>query len=230
MRVQPFNNILITASSLPASTQKNTTTALLFPTFKRIPSIPHTLESWRDFATAYLKARTLHPMHAGLSAEQKAKLLRDEAAASKLPPAQDIIHPVILICGHGGRDSRCGILGPIMHSSFTRELARRGIHAEVAQISHIGGHKYAGNVIIYLPPSMRDNGLRGSGIWYGRMGPENVEGVVQETVVRGRVVRELLRGGVLAGGGDLGRVVEAQEAEERGEGEGELKLRPRSRR
>lgn len=170
-------------------------------------------------------------MHNGLSTEQKSKLLRDESAVHTLPAAQDITKPTILICGHAARDTRCGTLGPILQSAFEKELARRGIAGDVAHISHIGGHKYAGNVIIYLPPGMRGNKLAGAGIWYGRVGPENVEGVVGETVVGGRVVLELLRGGIMGDGGSVGRMVEAQQARERGGGEeeGGLKLRPRAR-
>jgi hypothetical protein len=228
--LQPFHNVVITASSLPVSATPNTTTALLFPAFKRIPAIPHTPEAWRDFATAYLKARTLHPMHDGLSSSQKEKLLRDETAASKLPLPEPITKPVVLICGHGGRDQRCGIFGPILQSAFRTEFQRRGMDADVAQISHIGGHKYAGNVIIYLPPSLEGNALKGTGIWYGRVGPENVEGLVEETVVKGRVVVELLRGGTTMEGGNIGRMVEAQLASERGEDVvGGLKLKARAR-
>jgi leucyl-tRNA synthetase len=61
------------------------------------------------------------------------------------------------------------------------------------------------------------------------VGPEQVEGVVAETVLKGRVVGELLRGGVMQGGGNVGRLVEAQLKEERGEGEARLRLRPRAR-
>ena len=78
---------------------------------------------------------------------------------------------------------------------------------------------------------MQDNALRGSGIWYGRVGPEQVEGIIEETIVEGRVVGELLRGGVMQGGGNVGRMVEAQLKKESvgDEGVGTLKLRPRAR-
>lgn len=226
----PFTNVLITASSLPKSSTPNTTTALLFPSFKRISAIPHTGASLSDFATAYLKARCLHPMHDGLSAEQKTQLLRDETRAALLPPAEDITKPTILICGHGGRDQRCGVLGPLLQSSFRRELQRRGIHADVGLISHIGGHKYAGNIIVYVPPSMAGNALKGSGVWYGRVGPEQAEGIVEETLVNGRVITDLLRGGVTQDGGNIGRIVEAQMKRESGEEEDRgLRLKARAR-
>ncbi|KAJ4310805.1 hypothetical protein N0V94_008273, partial [Neodidymelliopsis sp. IMI 364377] len=148
----PFTNVLITASSLPATETPNATTALLFPSFTRIDAIPHSPAAFSAFASAYLKAPTLHRMHDNLSPEQKTALTRDPSAASLLPPPVPVTKPVILICGHGGRDQRCGILGPLLQSAFGTELARKGIDADVAQISHIGGHKYAGNVIVYLPP------------------------------------------------------------------------------
>ena len=169
-------------------------------------------------------------MHDGLSAEQKANLLRDESKATELPKAENITKPTILICGHGGRDQRCGILGPLLKSSFQSEFQRRNIDADVGLISHIGGHKYAGNVIMYLPPSMEGNALKGSGIWYGRVGPENVEGVVEETVIRGRVITELLRGGVMQGGGNIGRMIETQLMKDNGEEDsGTLRLKARVR-
>lgn len=168
-------------------------------------------------------------MHENLSAAQKAILTRDEAQATHIPAPEPITKPTILICGHGGRDQRCGILGPLLQSSFRAELARRNVDADVGLISHIGGHKYAGNVIVYVPPSMKENALHGAGIWYGRVGPENVEGVVEETLVEGRVIVDLLRGGVVQGGGNVGRMVEAQLKAEKGEEEGTLRLKPRAR-
>ncbi|KAM0793787.1 hypothetical protein ACM66B_001204 [Microbotryomycetes sp. NB124-2] len=65
-------------------------------------------------------------------------------------------------------------------------------------ISHIGGHRYAGNVIIYLP--------NGAAVWYGRVTPKDVGAIVEATILRGKVIPELLRGGMgLTGkGGERG--------------------------
>jgi hypothetical protein len=72
--------------------------------------------------------------------------------------------------------------------------------ARVGLISHIGGHKFAGNVIIYLPPDLKmgneQHPLAGHGIWYGRVDPKNVEGIVKETVLKGNVVADMFRGGI----------------------------------
>ena len=80
--------------------------------------------------------------------------------------------------------------------------------ARVALTSHVGGHQFAGNVGIWMPrdwgtmtPSGlfateddAPNALAGCGVWYGRVEPKHVEGVVEETVNKGRVIDELLRG------------------------------------
>lgn len=149
---------------------------------------------------------------------------------------------LVLVCGHGGRDARCGILGPVLVEEFERALPRAGVEvldgpvplathstqpreaitgsgvveggeettmsARVGLISHIGGHIFAGNVILYIPPTTRlksgePHPLRGMGIWYGRVEPRHVEGIISETLGGGRVVIDLFRGGVEKGKGVL---------------------------
>lgn len=149
---------------------------------------------------------------------------------------QDVKDVLVLVCGHGGRDMRCGVLGPVLREEFERELGRRDfavlkdpveiLHetpvqpqaigtrsedgeaktsARVGLISHIGGHKFAGNVILYIPPGAKtadgkQHELAGCGIWYGRVEPKHVEGIVRETVLGGRVTEDLFRGGIRQGG------------------------------
>ncbi|TDL29416.1 Sucraseferredoxin-like protein [Rickenella mellea] len=60
--------------------------------------------------------------------------------------------------------------------------------ALVIKNSHVGGHKFAGNVIIYKP--------QGSGIWYGRVTPHEVDAIVKSTIIDGKVFPALLRGGL----------------------------------
>ncbi|KDR83365.1 hypothetical protein GALMADRAFT_235463 [Galerina marginata CBS 339.88] len=60
--------------------------------------------------------------------------------------------------------------------------------ALIVKVSHVGGHKYAGNCIIYTPA--------GSGIWYGRVTPHDVDSIVINTIVNGLVLPPLLRGGL----------------------------------
>jgi hypothetical protein len=120
---------------------------------------------------------------------------------------------VILICGHEARDSRCGIMGPLLQVEFESKLQQAGIKvlrnaispdtdatesmtARVGLISHIGGHAFAGNCIIYIPttPQYKHHPLSGLGVWYGRVQPRHIQGIVQKTVGEGTVIEELLRG------------------------------------
>ena len=150
---------------------------------------------------------------------------------SEKSPKDSFDEIVVLICGHGGRDSRCGIMGPILQAEFENFLDKNvasvngsradstspevvpnnpsvASKARIAQITHIGGHKFAGNVIIYLPPtaltaSQGQHPLASSCVWYGRVEPKHVEGIVLETILRGRVIRELFRGGIDSSGGQI---------------------------
>jgi len=60
--------------------------------------------------------------------------------------------------------------------------------ALILKNSHIGGHKFAGNVIIYRP--------QGSAVWYGRVTPHEVTAIVKNTIIDGTVLPPLLRGGL----------------------------------
>jgi len=125
----------------------------------------------------------------------------------------EITEICILICGHGERDARCGILGPLLVREFESKLKWNGLRVlgpdvlgdkleaneigvRVGLISHIGGHKYAGNVIVYVPKAEKFMGhaLSGKGVWYGRVEPRHVQGIIEETVTKGVIIDELLRG------------------------------------
>ncbi|KAJ6539123.1 Sucrase/ferredoxin-like-domain-containing protein [Mycena capillaripes] len=60
--------------------------------------------------------------------------------------------------------------------------------ALILRNSHMGGHKYAGNCIIYTP--------QGSCVWYGRVTTHEVESIVINTIEGGLVLPPLLRGGI----------------------------------
>lgn len=73
-------------------------------------------------------------------------------------------------------------------------------------ISHVGGHKYAANVMIYRRQEIDGQGTAEEGgnageagqcIWLARVRPEDCEGIVKFTVLQGKVVKpeSQLRGG-----------------------------------
>ncbi|KAK6411749.1 Altered inheritance of mitochondria protein 32 [Oleoguttula sp. CCFEE 5521] len=212
----PYHNVMITNSSF-APTASDTgpgSSAFLFPSFQYIPEIPTSTAKLESFLRGFVLPKKLHSAHSVLSPDPQQNLIRQPELQTQFPAVRPVDEILVLICGHGSRDSRCGTLGPLLRDEFCDQLATHTIPvlsvpppasspdlstpppARVGLISHIGGHKFAGNVIIYIPPSMKDHALAGKGIWYGRVGPEHVEGIVRETIVGGKVIQELFRGGI----------------------------------
>lgn len=98
----------------------------------------------------------------------------------------------IYICTHNTRDRRCGVLGQLVVTRMREYLASspsRGLQVEVFGCSHVGGHKFAGNMVIYRPEWRQ-------GIWYGRICPKDIEIVFKETVYKGRILGSHWRGGL----------------------------------
>ncbi|OQN98680.1 hypothetical protein B0A48_15346 [Cryoendolithus antarcticus] len=215
-----YHNVMITNSSFAPtpSASGSGSSAFLFPSFKYIPDVPTSPSGVETFLRAHVLPSKLHTAHSVLPPDLQRNLLRQPELQSQFPAVRPVDEILVLICGHGSRDSRCGTLGPLLRDEFTDQLSAQSIpimpspppasapdtivspSARVGLISHIGGHKFAGNVIIYIPPTMTGHALAGKGIWYGRVGPENVEGIVRETIVGGKVIQNLFRGGIGKGG------------------------------
>lgn len=137
---------------------------------------------------------------------------------------------VILMCSQATRDARCGQSAPLLRKELERHLRPLGLYRDLTDerpggcsiyfISHVGGHKYSANVMIYRradPPrtvaEQMENGdaqngdslLGGKGnhgeaaqcIWLARVRPEDCENIVKYTVLQGKVVKpeRQLRGG-----------------------------------
>lgn len=107
---------------------------------------------------------------------------------------------VILLCSHRRRDARCGITAPLIKKELERHLRPLGLvrdaddtrpgGAGIFFVSHVGGHKFAANVLVYRK---KDQQM----IWLARVRPEHCEGIVKYTVLQGKVVHPetQLRGG-----------------------------------
>ncbi|KAH0536780.1 hypothetical protein FGG08_006383 [Glutinoglossum americanum] len=107
---------------------------------------------------------------------------------------------LILLCSQKTRDARCGQSAPLLRRELERHLRPLGLYRDLDDerpggvgiyfISHVGGHKYSANMMIYR----RDEG---QAIWLARIKPEHIEGIVKHTVLQGKVVHpdRQLRGG-----------------------------------
>ncbi|KAI8388653.1 Sucrase/ferredoxin-like-domain-containing protein [Radiomyces spectabilis] len=97
-------------------------------------------------------------------------------------------HTLILICGHGNKDRRCGTIGPMLQRALQQALHEANDHqAQVALVSHLGGHAFAGNVVVYTYQGQR-------AIWYGRVTPCHCKEIVQQTIQNDYVLQDLVRG------------------------------------
>jgi len=137
---------------------------------------------------------------------------------------------VILLCSQRTRDARCGLSAPLLRREFERHLRMHGLYRDLNDvrpggvgiyfISHVGGHKYSANVMIYRRRDFdwykpKDTGAEEKpgaeveanadqeaegatqGIWLARVRPEDCEGIVKFTILQGKVVKpqSQLRGG-----------------------------------
>ncbi|KAI8912587.1 Sucrase/ferredoxin-like-domain-containing protein [Gorgonomyces haynaldii] len=105
-------------------------------------------------------------------------------------PCEKQLH--VFVCTHKKRDKRCGVSGPMLLKEFEKQLKELNLENKVGLygVSHIGGHKFAGNVIIYHPSE--ENKLVAD--WYGRVKTCHVGHIIQETLLKGLVFKSLWRG------------------------------------
>ncbi|KAM1712595.1 hypothetical protein ACFX13_023763 [Malus domestica] len=117
-------------------------------------------------------------------------LVNDKPWASGVQEALTGSH--VFVCAHGSRDKRCGVCGPVLIDKFKEETELRGLSNQVFVIpcSHIGGHKYAGNLIIYSPGS--DGSITGH--WYGYVTPDDVPELLDQHIGKGEIIERLWRG------------------------------------
>jgi Sucrase/ferredoxin-like len=99
---------------------------------------------------------------------------------------------IIMICAHMKRDKRCGVAGALLIEEFEKQLANANLTDKILllPVSHIGGHKFAGNIIIY-----RRNPNPGyEADWYGRVKTCHVEAIIRDCIKQDLVIQNLFRG------------------------------------
>ncbi|XP_038983867.1 uncharacterized protein LOC103702385 [Phoenix dactylifera] len=106
--------------------------------------------------------------------------------------AEPLTGSFVFICAHQSRDRRCGVCGPALVKKFKEEITLYGLQRQVSvrPCSHVGGHKYAGNVIIFSP---NINGEL-TGHWYGYVSPDDVPTLLEQHIRKGKIVDHLWRG------------------------------------
>jgi len=85
---------------------------------------------------------------------------------------------LVLVCGHGSRDRCCSLRGTAVFGALAERLGEEKLWIS----SHLGGHRFAANVVV-LP----------AGLQFGRVTPEEAPYVV-ERALGGRIELERYRG------------------------------------
>ena len=126
---------------------------------------------------------------------------------------------IILMCSQKTRDARCGQSAPLLRKEFERILRPMGLYRDLHDerpggvgiyfISHVGGHKYSANIMVYRRQGRKQGNTNDTNdttslspeavqcIWLARVRPEECENIIKYTVLQGKVVKphRQLRGG-----------------------------------
>ncbi|XP_075505389.1 altered inheritance of mitochondria protein 32-like [Primulina tabacum] len=105
---------------------------------------------------------------------------------------EELTGSYVFVCAHNNRDRRCGLCGPVLIEKFKEEIEYRNLKNQVfvTACSHVGGHKYAGNVITFSA----DPEGKIVGNWYGYVTPNDVVELLDQQIVKGQVIDRIWRG------------------------------------
>ncbi|RKF53468.1 Actin patches distal protein 1 [Erysiphe neolycopersici] len=231
--VKPDNGrMMISASNIPTPSHPanydNPTTVLLLPAWLVIKNV--TPMSVNTLITNFVNKG---PTNSSIACEHKPENLSLPLVVEQLNSTPCPHNALILLCSQGTRDARCGQSAPLLKKEFERHLRDYGLLRDLDDenpggvgiyfISHVGGHKYAANVIIYrkenafgldnldniesspgsnelMPQTLNEEKkVKGAAqcIWLARIRPKDCQTIIKHTVLRGRVFRPetQLRGG-----------------------------------
>ncbi|KAJ5892588.1 hypothetical protein N7504_009279 [Penicillium tannophilum] len=229
--VEPSNGRLkLSASNMPVPDEyhmheqgKQPTNVLILPSFTIVENVTPQLAP--DLIEHFVNnsATTTTPLGAlpaapadqkGSSEEQSSDSIPHPSNTSITSPLRSRPCPhaaVILLCSQRTRDARCGQSAPLLRREFERHLRPLGLYRDMDDtrpggvgiyfISHVGGHKYSANVIVYRRRNFdwyktegaeaENNEQEGAaqGIWLARVRPEECENVIRYTVLQGKVLK-----------------------------------------
>ncbi|PSN60888.1 hypothetical protein BS50DRAFT_159036 [Corynespora cassiicola Philippines] len=208
--VKPTNGkLMLSASNMPVPDHADhSTSVLLLPSFQLIDNV--TAENTPELITEFVNKGPTNttPLAASISARAPSP-----STLRARPCPHDYL---ILLCSQKTRDARCGQSAPLLRREFERHLRPLGLYRDLHDerpggvgiyfISHVGGHKFSANVMVYRKASAIARAAQADGevsdeaaqcIWLARIRPEDCENVVRYTVLQGKVVKphSQLRGG-----------------------------------
>ncbi|XP_026378517.1 altered inheritance of mitochondria protein 32-like [Papaver somniferum] len=158
----------------------------------------------------------------GLTSNDADKFVEDVLVNGKdwvSGPVERLEGSYVFVCCHIARDKRCGTCGPQLIQKFKEEIGSKGLKDQVfvGPCSHLGQHKFAGNLTIFS----RNSSGEVTGHWYGYVTPEDVPAMLDQHIVKGEINKKIWRGQMLPfptqdsqqvvqGGGEKGKKEESQ--------------------
>lgn len=219
---------MLSASNMPVPDEyhdhepgKQPTNVLLLPSFTIVEKVTPALvpDLINYFVNPAITTTTPLGSRPELAFEDQQQPPADITALTPLRSRRCNHAAVILLCSQRTRDARCGQSAPLLRREFERHLRPLGLYRDLDDerpggvgiyfISHVGGHKYAANCMVYRrrdfewyrkeangAEKKEDEGAF-QGIWIARVRPEHCENIVRYTVLQGKVVdpASQLRGG-----------------------------------
>lgn len=190
---------------------ETSTSVLLLPSFTLVEnvtpsSVPDLIETYVNRSPTNVtpllhsdppqqRPSTSHSAKSGKSHKSHKSHRASAPSPSALTP-RDCPHDyLILLCSHKTRDARCGQSAPLLRREFERHLRPLGLYRDLHDerpggcgiyfINHVGGHKFAANVLIYrragsagivLPPVVEQEKAMNGGEQNGSAAVEEAEG------------------------------------------------------
>ncbi|APA07905.1 hypothetical protein SS1G_00480 [Sclerotinia sclerotiorum 1980 UF-70] len=231
--VKPSNGkLMLSASNIPTPSHSadysQPTTVVLLPAFIVIENV--TPRSVPTLITEFIDKAPTNTTPLGPISIPKS-LPDPLPSVGQLTSRPSPHRALILLCSQKTRDARCGQSAPLLKKEFERHLRPLGLFRDLDDdrpggvgiyfISHVGGHKYSANVMIYrrsdafgldaveranvdgdvmpsrLVPGEEDEKGAAQCMWLARVKPEDCEGIVKFTVLQGKLIKpeSQLRGG-----------------------------------
>lgn len=100
---------------------------------------------------------------------------KDWSGAEPLP-----FRVAAMVCSHASRDARCGYCGPALFALIRAKSAASVLGSRTYMCSHVGGHQYAGNVLLFRSTSTAPGSDKSSVCdWLSYVSPADVDAVVK---------------------------------------------------
>jgi len=217
--------LMLSASNIPTPTHSSDyeepTTVLLLPAFIVIENV--TPKSVNTLISEYINKAPTNMTPLG-PVSIPASLPDTLPTAEQLTSRPSPHRALILLCSQKTRDARCGQSAPLLRKEMERHLRVCGLYRDLDDerpggvgiyfISHVGGHKYSANVMVYRkanafgldnvergklagevcpPPSKGspDEVQEGAAqcMWIARVKPGDCEGIIKFTVLQGKLIK-----------------------------------------